>query len=60
MSSFGLFAAGYIVLMAGIIYAAVLFDIPREWIIAGGLVLLGLGVMKAVSKTKPRDPIDSH
>ena len=55
MSSFGLFALGYVVLMAGLLYAAYLFNAPREWIIVGGLVMLGLGVMKAVSKTKVRD-----
>lgn len=56
MSSFGLFAIGYVLLMAGLLYAAAyLFNLPPGWIIAGGLVLLGLGVMKAVSKTRVRD-----
>jgi hypothetical protein len=59
MSSFGLFAVGYVLLMAGLLYAAAyLFNLPTGWIIAGGLVLLGLGVMKAVSKTRVRD--NSH
>jgi hypothetical protein len=55
MSSFGLFAIGYVVLLAGLGYAAYLFNVPQQWIIVGGLVMLGLGVMKAVSKTKVRD-----
>jgi hypothetical protein len=59
MSSFGLFAAGYVVLLAGLVYAAALFNVQREWIIAGALVMLGLGVMKAVSKTRPKDQVDN-
>ena len=55
MSSFGLFAIGYVVVLAGLGYAAYLLNVPQQWIIVGGLVLLGLGVMKAVSKTKVRD-----
>jgi len=55
MSSFGLFAIGYVLLMAGLAYAAYLFSVPQQWIIVGGLVLLGLGVMKAVSKTRAKD-----
>ncbi len=55
MSSFGLFAIGYVLLMAGFAYAAYLFNVPQQWIIVGGLVLLGLGVMKAVSKTRAKD-----
>lgn len=55
MSSFGLFTIGYIVLLAGLAYAAYLFNAPQQWIIVGGLVLVGLGVMKAVSKTRPKD-----
>jgi len=55
MSSFGLFALGYVLLMAGLAYAAHLFSVPQQWIIVGGLVLLGLGVMKAVSKTRVKD-----
>ncbi len=55
MSSFGLFTIGYIVLLAGLAYAAYLLNVPERWIIVGGLVLVGLGVMKAVSKTRARD-----
>lgn len=56
MSSFGLFAIGYLFLLAGLLYAAAyIFNLPMQWIILGGLVLLGLGVMKAVSKTRKKD-----
>jgi hypothetical protein len=58
MSSFSLFAVGYVILIMGLAYGAYLLDVPREWIIVGFLVLAGLGVMKGVSKTKPRDPVE--
>ncbi len=56
MSAFVLYAAGIIVLLAGLIYGAVLLHIPQAWIVVGALVVLGLGVMSAVSHTKRRDP----
>jgi hypothetical protein len=58
MSSFSLFTVGYVIVVIGLAYAAYLVNVPREWIIVGLLVLAGLGVMKGVSKTKPRDPVE--
>jgi uncharacterized membrane protein len=56
MSAFGLYVIGYIVLMIGLIYGAYLVHIPQTWIVVGALVMIGLGVMSAVSQTKRRDP----
>jgi hypothetical protein len=56
MSAFALYAAGIIVLLAGLIYGAYLLHVPHTWIIVGALVVLGIGVMSAVSHTKRRDP----
>lgn len=56
MSSFGLYVIGFIILAAGMIYGAWLLHIPQSWIIVGALVVIGLGVMSAVSHTKRRDP----
>jgi positive regulator of sigma E activity len=56
MSAFMLYVFGFIVLLAGLIYGAVLIHIPQTWIIVGALVMIGLGVMSAVSHTKRRDP----
>ena len=56
MSAFSLYVVGFIILLAGLIYAAYLIHIPHTWIVVGALIVIGLGVMSAVSHTKRRDP----
>lgn len=56
MSAFSLWVIGYVAMMAGLGYGAYLLDVPNQWIAVGLLVIAGLGVMSAVSHTKPRDP----
>jgi hypothetical protein len=56
MSAFGLYVLGFVVLLGGLIYAARLLHVPQTWIIVGALVVIGLGIMSAVSRTKQRDP----
>jgi general stress protein CsbA len=54
--SFALYLIGTIILIAGVAYVAHLAHVPQHWIIAIGVVLLGAGVMGAVSSTRRRDP----
>lgn len=56
MSAFMLYVIGFFVLLVGLVYGAVLIHIPHTWIVVGVLVILGLGIMSAVSHTKRRDP----
>ena len=56
MSAFALYVIGFIVLLGGLIYGAYLIHIPQTWIVVGALVLIGIGIMSAVSHTKRRDP----
>jgi uncharacterized membrane protein len=56
MSAFSLYVVGFIILLGGLIYGAYLIHVPQTWIIVGALVIVGLGVMSAVSHTKRRDP----
>lgn len=55
MPSFLIYALGFVVLLAGLIYGAVLLNVPREWIGVGALVLLGLGITTGVVKTRQKD-----
>jgi len=41
--------------LAGLIYGAVLLGVQTQWIIAGALVLLGLGIAMGVGKTRQKD-----
>jgi positive regulator of sigma E activity len=56
MSSFALYVVGFFILLAGLIYAAYLVHVPHTWIVVGALVVIGMGIMSAVSHTKRRDP----
>jgi len=54
--SFGIYAAGYAVLICGLLYAAHLMHMPNRWMIAGGIVLVGIGILSAVKATRQKDP----
>jgi hypothetical protein len=55
MSAFTLYVAGFIVLLGGLGYGAYLLHVPQTWILVGVLVMIGMGIMMAVSRTKQRD-----
>ena len=58
MSSFGTYLIGFLILIAGLALAAYLLNVPTMWIGVGLIVLLGIGVLSATSRTKMRDPAD--
>jgi hypothetical protein len=53
--SFGLYIAGFFVLIAGLAMGAHLAHVPPQWIGVGVVVLIGLGILKAVTHTRQRD-----
>lgn len=56
MSSFATYLIGFLILIVGLAFAAYLLNIPTMWIGVGVIVLLGIGVLSATSRTKMRDP----
>lgn len=56
MSAFMLYVIGFIILLGGLVYGAFLLHVPQTWIGVGALIIIGIGVMSAVSHTKQRDP----
>lgn len=56
MSSFATYLIGFIVLIVGLALAATLLNVPGMWIAVGVVVLLGIGILSATSRTKMRDP----
>jgi uncharacterized membrane protein YiaA len=56
MSSFSTYIVGFIILVVGLAMAAYLLNVPSMWIAVGVIVLIGIGVLMATSRTKPRDP----
>lgn len=54
--SFALYMIGFLIFMAGLVWAAVVAGVPQLYIGIGVLVLLGIGIFTAVSKTRLKDP----
>ncbi len=53
--SFGIYAGGFAILIAGLAYAAHLVHTPIHWIVAGAIVLIGIGILSAVKATRQKD-----
>jgi hypothetical protein len=56
--SFGLYVLGYLIVIGGLIYGAVLMHLPAQWIAVGAIVLLGLGILTGVKSTRQKDSAD--
>ena len=54
--SFGLYAIGFAILIGGLIYGAHLMHMPAHWIVAGAIVLVGVGILSGVKATRQKDP----
>jgi cadmium resistance protein CadD (predicted permease) len=53
--SFGIYLTGFVLVVAGFIYGAMLMHVPSHWIVVGGLVLVGVGVLTGVKATRQKD-----
>jgi hypothetical protein len=53
--SFGIYLIGYVIVIAGLVYGAVLMHMPAHWIVVGALVLVGLGILTGVKATRQKD-----
>ena len=47
---------GTLILVAGLAYGASRAGVSQVWIIAGALVIIGLGLMGGIVKTRQKDP----
>ena len=54
--SFGLYATGFAIVIAGLIYGAALMHVPGQWIAVGAIVMLGVGILTGVKATRQKDP----
>ena len=54
MNWFNLALVGWIILIVALAIAAYMLHVPTIWIAIGALAFLGIGVISAVSKSKPR------
>jgi hypothetical protein len=54
--SFMLYLMGFIIFLAGLAYGAVRLGVDSLWVGIGVVILLGLGILTGVTKTRQRDP----
>ena len=54
--SFGLYLVGYLIVVLGLAYGAHLAHMPNQWIAVLVIVLVGIGILKAVTSTRQKDP----
>lgn len=54
--SFALYILGLAVLVGGIAWALVVAGIAAAWIAISCLIVAGIGIMMAVSRTRAKDP----
>lgn len=55
-ASFGLFLGGIVLVIGGASYGAVMLEVPVPWIVVGGVILLGLGIVGAAKATRSKAP----
>ena len=54
--SFLLYMVGFIVFIGGVAWACMIAGVPQLYIMIGAVILLGIGIISAVSRTKAKDP----
>ena len=54
--SFALYAIGFLIVIAGLVYGAHLMHLPPHWIAVGAIVLLGIGIVTGVQSTRQKHP----
>jgi len=56
MSNFGIYLVGFIILIIGLAVAAYLLGLSTTWIAVGIIILIGIGILTGVSRTRRPDP----
>jgi positive regulator of sigma E activity len=56
MSSFTTYLIGFIVLIIGLAIAAILVGVSQTWVVVGAIIAIGIGILTATTRTKPKDP----
>jgi hypothetical protein len=54
--SYGLYVIGFLIVIGGLIYGAVLLHVLPQWIVVGSVVLLGMAILTGVKATRQKDP----
>jgi hypothetical protein len=54
--SFALYVVGFLVVIAGVAWGLIKVGAPAQWVIIASVVLLGIGILTGVTRTRSKDP----
>jgi hypothetical protein len=54
--SFAIYLTGVVIFIGGLIYGAIILNVPHQWIAVGAIIMLGLSVLSGVKVTRQKDP----
>ena len=54
--SFAIYFIGFLIVIAGLAYGAMLLHVPQIWIIVGVVVLVGAALATGARTTRQKDP----
>ncbi|HVE53104.1 MAG TPA: hypothetical protein VNB23_06935 [Ramlibacter sp.] len=54
--SFALYMLGFIIVIGGLAWGAMVAGVPQVYILIGAVILFGIGILSAVKRTRPKDP----
>ena len=52
--SYGLYIVGFLIVIGGLIYGAVLLHVLPQWIVVGSVVLLGIAILTGVKAARQK------
>lgn len=56
MTNMLIYLVGTLLVVAGLAYGANRLGVSQAWIVAGALVIIGMGLMGGIVKTRQKDP----
>ena len=55
--SFGIYIVGFLILIGGLIYGAVILHVAAHWIAVGAIVLFAVAILKGVQATRGKGSV---
>jgi uncharacterized protein (DUF983 family) len=52
--SFAIYIVGFLIVIGGIAWAMVALHIPQQWVLITCVILLGIGIVRAVTNTRAK------
>lgn len=56
MTNMVIYLIGTLLVVAGLAYGASRLGVSQAWIVAGALVIIGMGLMGGIVRTRQKDP----